>query len=409
MGVLDTIAILLTLAALFSYLNERFLHLPTTIGIMLISLLLSVALLLIGKLGWPALQVGAQQFLQGVDFHQALMQGMLSFLLFAGALHINFNDLAKQKGVIIVLATFGILISTVIIGGLSYWLLNALGLNISFLYCLLFGALISPTDPIAVLAILKKVGVKKSLELKVAGESLFNDGVGVVVFLVLLKLASGDASATPTGIGLLFIQEAVGGILFGMLSGLAVSWLLRTVNQYQVEVLLTLALVMGGYALAMAIHVSGPIAIVVAGLVIGNHGRVFSMSAETRAHMDQFWELLDEILNAVLFVLIGVEVLVLNLREEYLLAALGIIPMVLLARYISVLLPISVLQKFRPFSPNVVEVLTWGGLRGGISVALALSLPGGAERDVILAVTYAVVISSILVQGLTIKQVVSGS
>ena len=245
MGVLDTIAILLTLAALFSYLNERFLHLPTTIGIMLISLLLSVALLLIGKLGWPGLQVGAQQFLQGVDFHQTLMQGMLSFLLFAGALHINFNELVKQKGVIIVLATFGVLISTIIIGGLSYWLLNALGLNISFLYCLLFGALISPTDPIAVLAILKKVGVKKSLELKVAGESLFNDGVGVVVFLVLLKLASGDASATPTGIGLLFIQEVVGGILFGILSGLAVSWLLKTVNQYQVEVLLTLALVMG--------------------------------------------------------------------------------------------------------------------------------------------------------------------
>jgi len=409
MGILNTIALLLTLAALFSYLNERFLRLPTTIGIMLISLLLSVSLLLIGKLGWPSLQVEAQQFLRGIDFHQTLMHGMLSFLLFAGALHINLNDLAKQKGVIITLATFGILLSTVIVGSLSYWLLNSLGLNISFLYCLLFGALISPTDPIAVLSILKRAGVSKTLEVKVVGESLFNDGVGVVVFLLLLGLATGDSSATPTGIGLLFIQEAVGGILFGMLCGLAVYWLLKSVNQYQVEVLLTLALVMGGYALATAIHVSGPIAVVVAGLFIGNQGRVFAMSDETRGHLDQFWELIDEILNAVLFVLIGLEVLVLSLEMEYLLAALGIIPMVLLARYTSVALPLSVLKKFRRFSPNAVEVLTWGGLRGGISVALALSLPMGSERDVILTITYAVVISSILVQGLTMKHVVSGN
>lgn len=409
MSILNTIALLLSLAALFSYLNERFLRLPTAIGIMLIALLLSVALLLIGKLGMPSLQFGARHFLQGIDFHQALMQGMLSFLLFAGALHINLNELAKQKSVIIALATLGVLISTFIIGGLSYWLLNALGLKISFLYCLLFGALISPTDPIAVLAILRSAGVKKSLEVKVAGESLFNDGVGVVVFLVLLGLATGEASATPAGIGLLFLQEAVGGIVFGMLSGLAVYWLLKSVNQYQVEVLLTLALVMGGYALAVAIHVSGPIAVVVAGLFIGNQGRVLAMSDETRKHLDQFWELIDEILNAVLFVLLGLEVLVLSLQVEYLLAALGIIPMVLLARYTSVLLPIAVLKRFRRFSPNVVEVLTWGGLRGGISVALALSLPLGAERDVILAVTYAVVISSILVQGLTIKHVVTAS
>ena len=409
MGILNTIALLLTLAALFSYLNERFLRLPTTIGIMLISLFLSVSLLLIGKLGWPSLQVEAQHFLRGIDFHQTLMHGMLSFLLFAGALHINLNDLAKQKGVIITLATFGILLSTVIVGSLSYWLLNSLGLNISFLYCLLFGALISPTDPIAVLSILKRAGVSKTLEVKVAGESLFNDGVGVVVFLVLLGLVTGDSSATPAGIGLLFIQEAVGGILFGMLCGLAVYWLLKSVNQYQVEVLLTLALVMGGYALATAIHVSGPIAVVVAGLFIGNQGRVFAMSDETRGHLDKFWELIDEILNAVLFVLIGLEVLVLSLEMEYLLAALGIIPMVLLARYTSVSLPLSVLKKFRRFSPNAVEVLTWGGLRGGISVALALSLPMGSERDVILTITYAVVISSIVVQGLTMKHVVSGN
>ena len=409
MGVLDTIALLLTLAALFSYLNERFLHLPTTIGIMLISLVLSFAMLVAGKLGLPVLQVEARHFLQGIDFHHALMQGMLSFLLFAGALHVNLNDLAKQKGIVIVLATIGVLVSTLIVGSLSYWLLNALGLKISFLYCLLFGALISPTDPIAVLAIMKNIGVKKSLQVTVAGESLFNDGVGVVLFLVLLKLASGGAATTPSGIALLFIQEVAGGLVFGMLSGLAVCWLLKTVNQYQVEILLTLALVMGGYALAMSLHVSAPIAVVVAGLVIGNHGRVFAMSDETRVHLDQFWELVDEVLNAVLFLLIGIEVLVLSLRQEYLLAALGIIPMVLLARYISVSLPMMMMQKIRRSSPNVIEVLTWGGLRGGISVALALSLPEGPERDVILTVTYAVVISSILIQGLTIKQVVAGN
>lgn len=409
MGILNTIALLLTLAALFSYLNERFLRLPSTIGIMLISLLLSVVLLLTGKFGLPAMQVEAQNFLRGIDFHQTLMHGMLSFLLFAGALHINLNELAKQKSVIILLATLGVVISTFIIGGLSYWLLNALGLKISFLYCLLFGALISPTDPIAVLSILKSAGVNKSLEVKVAGESLFNDGVGVVVFLVLLGLVTGGSAATPTAIGLLFIQEAVGGALFGLLSGLAVYWLLKSVNQYQVEVLLTLALVMGGYALATAIHVSGPIAVVVAGLFIGNQGRFLAMSDETRAHLDQFWELVDEILNAVLFVLIGLEVLVLAFQVEYLLAALGVIPVVLMARYTSVSLPITLLKRVRRFSPNAIEVLTWGGLRGGISVALALSLPMGSERDVILTVTYAVVISSILVQGLTLKKVVSGN
>jgi CPA1 family monovalent cation:H+ antiporter len=408
MGILNTIALLLTLAALFSYLNERFLRLPTTIGIMLISLLLSIGLLLIGKWGWPALHQQAEHFLRGIDFHRALMHGMLSFLLFAGALHINLAELARQKSAVIALASFGILISTFLIGGLSYWLLNALGLNISFLYCLLFGALISPTDPIAVLAILKSSGVNKSLEVKVAGESLFNDGVGVVVFLVLLGLATGESSATPGGILLLFLQEAIGGVLFGLISGLVVYWLLKSVNQYQVEVLLTVALVMGGYALATAIHVSGPIAVVVAGLFIGNQGRVFAMSDKTRAHLDQFWELVDEILNATLFVLIGLEVLVLSLHKEYLLAAMGVIPMVLLARYVSVSIPISILKNFRRFSPNATEVLTWGGLRGGISVALALSLPMGAERDLILTITYAVVISSILIQGLTIKRVVSG-
>jgi CPA1 family monovalent cation:H+ antiporter len=406
MEILNTIAILLTLSAVFSYLNYRFIKLPTTIGIMLISLLLSLLLLISGEFGVFDVFQEVSVLVKSIDFHTALINGMLSFLLFAGALHINLNDLSKQKWVILVLATFGVVSSTFIIGGMSWVILNALDLQISFIYCLLFGALISPTDPIAVLGILKTVGVPKSLEIKISGESLFNDGVAVVVFLVLLGLATGQNEATVSSISMLFIQEAIGGAVYGLIIGGACFYMLRTVNNYQVEILLTLALVMGGYAFASAIHVSGPIAMVVAGLLIGNHGRVMAMSASTREHIDTFWELIDEILNAVLFLLIGLEVLILVYHTEYFLAALAIIPVVLFSRFISVGLPIRVLKNVRDFSPGVTRLMTWGGLRGGISVALALSLPQGYEREVILAVTYALVIFSILVQGLTLGALV---
>ena len=403
MEILNIIAIILTLSAIFSYLNYRFIQLPTAIGIMLISLVLSLLLLISGKLGVLDVTPHAKVFIEGIDFHSTLINGMLSFLLFAGALHVNINDLRKQKWVIFVLATVGIVSSTFLVAGLSWVILNALELNISFIYCLLFGALISPTDPIAVLGILKTVGVPKSLEIKISGESLFNDGVAVVVFLVLLGIATGQSEASFSSVSLLFAQEAIGGAVYGFIIGGICFYMLRSVNNYQVEVLLTLALVMGGYAFASAIHVSGPIAMVIAGLLIGNHGRGLAMSDSTREHLDSFWELIDEILNAVLFLLIGLEVLVLVYHVEYFLAALAIIPVVLLARFISVGAPIQILKKVREFSPGVVRLMTWGGLRGGISVALALSLPQGSEREVILAVTYALVIFSVLVQGLTLK------
>ena len=278
-----------------------------------------------------------------------------------------------------------------------------------FSYCLVFGALISPTDPIAVVGVLKSVGVAKTLETKIAGESLFNDGIGVVVFLVMVGIATGHHQPTVSHISLLLIQEAGGGAVFGLLAGGLTFYLLRSIDNYQVEVLLTLALVMGGYTVASALHLSGPIAMVVAGLVIGNHGRLLAMSDSTREHLDSFWELVDEVLNAVLFVLIGLEILLLSFRGEYLLATIAIIPAVLLARFVSVGLPITVMRRYRRFSPRVIEILTWGGLRGGISVALVLSLPGGVEREVILFATYAVVVFSILVQGLTIGPLVAGT
>lgn len=404
MSLFNILAILLTLSAAFSFINHRYLRLPTSIGLMLIALLMSIGLIALDRLGLE-LREPASGLLANIDFNETLMEGMLSFLLFAGALHINLNDLARQKWAIGLLATLGVLLSVVIVGGLSWVIFSAFQLSVPFLYCLLFGALISPTDPIAVLAIVRKLGVPASLETKIAGESLFNDGVGVVVFLVLFDIAVGGHVTSVPEIVWLFAQEALGGVVFGLAIGGLAFTMLRSLDQYQVEILITLALVTGGYALAQALHVSGPIAIVVAGLLVGNHGRTLAMSARTREHLDTFWELVDEVLNAVLFVMIGLEVLVLTLEPRYLLAGLAIIPVGLLARGVAVGVPIGLLRSVRDFTPGVVRVLTWGGLRGGISVALALALPTGVERDVILTVTYSVVVFSILVQGLTVNRV----
>lgn len=334
------------------------------------------------------------------------MQGMLSFMLFAGALHLNLNDLAEQKLVVAALATGGVVISTFVVGSLLYVTLGALGFGLAYPFCLLFGALISPTDPIAVLAILKTAHVPKSAETRIAGESLFNDGVGVVVFLVVSDIAFGGHAISVGHIASLFLVEAVGGALFGLVSGWVFFRLLRSVDNYQVEVLLTLALVSGGNALASALHLSGPIATVVAGLFIGNHGRRFAMSAQTRDHLDKFWELVDEILNAVLFVLIGFEMLALRFSRDLLIAGAVAVPVVLLARWVSVVAPVVAMRRWCEFQRGEVTLLTWGGLRGGISVALALSLPPSPERQVILAATYTVVIVSIAVQGLTIQRIV---
>ena len=403
MTTLNLAAILVTLAAVFSFINHRFIRLPTTIGLMLIALVISTLLLVAGKLGFAEIHTQAQQILSQVDFNTTLMHGMLSFLLFAGALHVNLNELSEQKWIIASLATIGMVTSAFLVGTITWYLLAWLNISLPFIYCLLFGALISPTDPIAVMGILKTVGAPKTLEIKIAGESLFNDGVAVVVFIVLLSIATGGGEAVSAGeIALLFLEEAVGGIVFGFVIGFITFAMLKSVNNYQVEVLLTLALVMGGYALATAIHVSGPLAMVVAGLMIGNHGRQFAMSDLTREHLDTFWQLLDEILNAVLFVLLGLELLVLTFTENFLLAAALLIPIVIVTRFVSVGIPVTVLRLKREFSPHVVKILTWGGLRGGISIALALSLPAGPERELILTLTYIIVIFSIAVQGLTI-------
>jgi len=405
MSLFDIIAILISLSAIFSWFNYRFLKLPTAIGLMLIALLMSLTLHLPLPF-FDGLKLEAAKMLASIDFDETLLHGMLSFLLFAGALHVNLNDLAKQRWVIGILATFGVVGATFLIGGGAYYLFGMLQLNVPLIYCLLFGALISPTDPIAVLGILKSAGAPKTLETKITGESLFNDGVAVVVFLVLADIAVGEAEVSAASVVTLFLKEAIGGLVFGLIAGGLAFVMLKRVDNYQVEVLITLALVTGGYAIAEHLHLSAPIAIVVAGLLIGNHGRQSAMSEQTREHLDTFWELVDEVLNAVLFVLMGLELLVISLRGDYLLAGLLAIPLILIVRLVSVGLPVGIMRQFRSFSPGVVTILTWAGLRGGISVALALSLPSGEPRDLLVTVTYVVVVFSIVVQGLSIGPLV---
>ncbi|NNG46952.1 MAG: sodium:proton antiporter [Deltaproteobacteria bacterium] len=406
MGLFEIAAVLIVLTALFSYVNYRTIGLPTTIGVMVISMLVSLGIAGMGMFGLGAVQRQSAEILGGIDFNKALLHGMLSFLLFAGALHIKLEDLSGQKWVVALLATAGVMASTFLVGGLSWLLLKVLGIPIPFIHCLLFGALISPTDPVAVLGILKTVGIPKSLEIKIAGESLFNDGIGVVVFLILLELSGGGVDVTVRKVFSLFLTETVGGAALGLLFGFLAYRMLKGVNNNQVEVIITLALVMGGYTLADSMHTSGPIAIVVAGLLIGNRGRAFAMSDLTREHLDAFWELVDGILTAVLFLLIGLEIQVIPFNRAYVIAGIAGIGVTLLARWISVGMTVGALRPFRRFSPGTVRILTWGGLRGGISVALALSLPVGPQRDVILVMTYITVVFSIIVQGLSLGKVV---
>jgi CPA1 family monovalent cation:H+ antiporter len=407
MGFLDLCALLISLAAVFGYLNHRIIGLPTTIGIMLIAILASLGIVLVGALGFPGVLAQARAVVEGIDFDRALMHGMLSFLLFAGALHVDLSQLARYRWIVGTLATVGVVASTFMVGTAAWLVFTALGIDLPLIWCLVFGALIAPTDPVAVLAILKTAGVPPALETKVAGESLFNDGVAVVLFLVLSGVAVSGKPFDAGDAALLFAEEALGGALFGLLIGAAAYGMLKSVDNYQLEVLITLALVSGGYALAHALHLSGPIAMVVAGLLIGNRGRSFAMSESTRRHLDAFWELVDEVLNAVLFLIIGLEVLAVEGETGFLLAGALMIPIVLIARWVSVALPVRILRH-RDLSPDTVKVLTWGGLRGGISVALALSLPPGPERELLLTVSYVVVVFSILVQGTTLKRVVSG-
>lgn len=400
MSIITIASLLVTVCALFSYINYRFIKLPTTIGIMAIALVFSAAMLFVPALGVDVLPY-ARDVLGHIDFSETLLHGMLSFLLFAGALHVDLKSLQQQKYIVAVLAFFGTLFSTLLVGLVSYKLFPVSGFNISFIQALLFGALISPTDPIAVMAILKKACVPKNLEIKVVGESLFNDGIAVVLFIALLGM-SVHGNADLSDIGMLFSKEAIGGAVLGLVLGYIAFLMLRSVDNYQVEIFLTLALVMGGYELARHLHMSGPIAMVMAGLLVGNIGRDHAMSEKTKQNLDDFWELIDEFLNAVLFLLIGFELLVIPFNSSALMSGLILIPALLVIRYLSVLLPVRIFNHFRSFSPGTINILTWGGLRGGISVALVLSLPIGDMRDYLLLVTYCIVMFSILVQGLTI-------
>ncbi|WP_148864938.1 cation:proton antiporter [Marinobacter fonticola] len=405
MTLFEIVAILLSLSALFSYINARFIGLLTSIAVMAFSLLFSLVLVGLNHLGIHDLTDWAEQLVGQADLGRTLLDGLLSFLLFAGALHVNLDDLAEQKWLVALLASLGVVLTTFLVGGALWFVLDWLGLSLPFIYCLLFGAVVAPTDPVAVLAILKSVDAPDSLSTKIAGESLFNDGVAVVVFLGILGIAQGEREATFSSIGLLFLEEAVGGLVLGFLLGYIGYRLLRQLDNYQVEILVTVALVAGGYALANRLHMSGPLAVVVAGLMLGNHGRKFAMSEKTEAQLDTFWELVDELLNAVLFLLMGLELLILNFELPILWAGLAAIPLALLSRLVAVGIPVMALRPFREFNPNSIRAMTWGGLKGGISVALALSLPSGPERDLILPMAYVVVVFSILVQGLTLKRV----
>jgi monovalent cation:H+ antiporter, CPA1 family len=398
----EVFVFIICLAAAFSYINHRYIKWPPTIGIMVLSLAVSVLSLITTHI-FPAQAGNLTGIITSIDFHSLLMNGMLSFLLFAGSIHIDAEGLKKERLPIIALSTIGILISTFLVGSLLHLVFTALGMSIAYIYCLAFAALISPTDPIAVLAILKQAGIKKSLELKIAGESLFNDGVAVVVFLTILEVAqTGADKMTITDIALLFSREAVGGLLFGLLLGYIGHKALMSIDKYEVEVLITIATVMGGYLLADKLGISGPLAMVVAGMVIGNKGRTSGISDITRDYLYKFWELIDEMLNAILFMLIGFEMLVVKMNTTIFIIGIICIGIVLLARWVSVALPVSLMRFKISFEQNAIAILTWGGIRGGLSVALALSLPADMHRDLFVSITYIIVIFSIVVQGLTI-------
>ena len=406
MNLFTVITILIVFSAVFGYINVRFLKMPNTIGLMSITIVFT--LILFGLSYFDSTLLEKEKiFIAGIDFETVLLDVMLSFLLFAGALHTNFQQLKVQRKPILTFATFGTITSTFIIGVLIFYLLQGINLDIDFIYCLLFGALISPTDPIAVLGILKKVGAPKKLETKIVGESLFNDGVGVVIFLTIYQIAKGGGEVSFGHIAELFLVEVVGGIALGLALGWLTFRLLKSIDDYDIEVIITIALVMGGTVIAQQLHLSAPLAMVTAGLVVGNDtNREASMSGVTEQYVDKFWELVDILLNTILFVLIGMEMLILTFDGKFILAGALAIPLLLFARYLSLMLPIKFFAKKLGFVPNTNIIMTWGGLRGGISIALALSLTQEMHRDLFLVITYIVVVFSIIVQGLTVGKVI---
>lgn len=399
--------ILISFAAFFGYINVRFIKLPNTIGLMLITIIFTLCVIAFSNINPKLLNV-EKYIISQIDFKAILLDFMLSFMLFAGALHTNFNQLKIQRGPVLAFSTIGVIVSTFFVGLLMYYLLQILNMDIALIYCFLFGALISPTDPIAVLGILKQAKVPKKLEAKIVGESLFNDGVGVVVFLTIYEIATqGKENITISHVASLFAQEVFGGIALGLSLGWITYRLMRTIDDYDIEVIITLAAVMLGTATAQYFHLSAPLAMVSAGLVVGmDTVRNNAMSKTTESYVDKFWELIDILLNTILFVLIGMEMLVLNFDNKFLFAGLLGIPIILLCRYASLLAPITFFKRRLNFVPNTNLIMTWGGLRGGISIALALGLTENMHRDLFLVITYIVVVFSILVQGLTVGKLV---
>lgn len=401
-----TFSVLIVLASLFAFLNLRFLKLPGTIGIMIIAMLVSVAIRLVGVEFFPETTRELYTLIKEFDFYEILMGAMLNFLLFAGALHVNISDLRDQKWPIFTYATVSVVLSAFIVSGLLYFIAPILGLEVPYIYCLLFGTLISPTDPIVVLGILKQAKVPKSIETKITGESLFNDGVAVVMFAVVLKIAT-DASfsATVGSVSKLFLLEAGGGVVLGALLGYTASKAMKKVDDYKVSVLITLSIVMGGFLIAKELHFSSPLAMVIAGLIIGNYGKKVAMSPETRDYLGKFWELIDEILNAILFLFIGFELLMLPDLEKQLFLGIAAIAIVLFSRLLSIVIPLKSILRKNTYSRGSVITMVWGGIRGGVSIALVMSMPTNEYKDVLLEITYIVVLFSIIIQGLTVGKV----
>ncbi|MGB5610852.1 cation:proton antiporter [Eudoraea sp.] len=400
-------SILVFISAFFGYINIRYIKLPNTIGLTVITIFFTLGIFALSYFDDTLLNA-ERYIITQIDFRSVLLNIMLSFLLFAGALHTDLQKLKELKWPILFFATFGVLVSTLLIGTAVYFLLQGIGLEVLFINCLLFGALISPTDPIAVLGILKKADVPKKLEIKIVGESLFNDGVGVVIFLTIFGLANGTGGDFSfTNVLTLFVHEVGGGLLLGALLGWITFKLMKSIDDYNIEVIITLATVMTGTVVAQYLHVSAPLAMVVAGLIVGgNEARRYAMSAVTENYVDKFWELIDILLNTILFVLIGMELLVLDLEFEFVLAGLLAIPIALVCRFVSLIIPVNLFKTRLDFVPNTNLIMTWGGLRGAISIALALGLTAEMQRELFLVMTYVVVIFSIIVQGLTVGKLV---
>ena len=399
-------SVLIVLAALFSYANLRFLKLPGTIGIMIIAMLVSVAIRLLGDSYFPDATKDMFQLFNSLDFNEILMGAMLNFLLFAGAMHVNILDLKNLRWTIATYATISVVLSAFIISAILYYIAPYFGIQIPYIYCLLFGTLISPTDPIVVLGILKQAKVPKIIETKITGESLFNDGVAVVMFAVVLQIATNPSfDADFASVSKLFLMEAGGGILLGLLLGFTASRSMKKIDDYKVSALITLSIVMGGFLIAKELHISSPLAMVIAGLIIGNYGKKFAMSKTTQDYLNKFWELIDEIMNAILFLFIGFELLLIDDLMDQILLGIVTIFIVLLSRTLSIVIPARTILRKNTFSKGSLIVLVWGGIRGGVSIALVLSMPNSEWKDLLLEITYIVVLFSIVIQGLTVGKV----